>query len=270
MPRHGRGVRGGAARRRALLALCLLAAASGCAGASPRPAGAVLIVLDTLRADRLSAYGNPRPTTPHLDALAARGVLFEQVVSYTAWTLPSMAAMLSARYPTAAVYDGQLRASLVETLRAAGFETAALTEGGFLSRFFGMDLGFGFFHEGEGPVKLVASQVRSVDVLPTLLERLGVAPPEGLDGRSLVPLMEGEEAGRPPVAPDAPPAELYDLRADPAERANLAAEPPAALAELEAALREARSASEGSAVFRLDLEAGSPLEERLQALGHVD
>ena len=49
----------------------------------------VLVVLDTLRADRLSLYGYERPTTPRIDAWARRGVVFEQVVAQAPWTLPS-------------------------------------------------------------------------------------------------------------------------------------------------------------------------------------
>jgi hypothetical protein len=66
------------------LAVALLLVA-GC-GAQPRPLepprGIVLIVLDTLRADGLSAYGNPRDTSPAIDSLATRGVLFENAMSH--------------------------------------------------------------------------------------------------------------------------------------------------------------------------------------------
>jgi glucan phosphoethanolaminetransferase (alkaline phosphatase superfamily) len=45
----------------------------------------VLVVLDTLRADHVSAYGYGRDTTRHLDGLAAEGVLFEAAISNSAW-----------------------------------------------------------------------------------------------------------------------------------------------------------------------------------------
>ena len=125
-------------------------------GAETAPlAGAVLIVLDTVRADRLSCYGHGRPTTPALDALAGRGVLFEQAFSYAPWTLPSIGALLSGT-PREAFEPGalQLRRSAVSALRAAGLRTAAFTEGGFFSRHFGLDLGFEVFHEEEGAVRL--------------------------------------------------------------------------------------------------------------------
>jgi arylsulfatase A-like enzyme len=117
--------------------------------------GAVLIVLDTVRADHLSAYGHARRTSPVLDRLASRGVLFEQVVSFAPWTLPSLATILSGR-PTGAVYvDGRLRESIVERIGAAGYRTAAITEGGYFSRRFGFDLGFEDYVEEEGPVQLL-------------------------------------------------------------------------------------------------------------------
>jgi arylsulfatase A-like enzyme len=122
-------------------------ACGGRGGAAPRPRGAILILLDTLRADRLGAYGHGRATSPALDGLAERGVLFEQTVSYTSWTLPSVVAMLSGRFPTRKDFDEELEHSLVERLQAAGLRTAAFTDGGFLSRYYGFDLGFDSYRE---------------------------------------------------------------------------------------------------------------------------
>ena len=55
----------------------------------------LLLDLDTLRPDHLGCYGHGRPTSPHIDALATEGVLFEQAVSSTSWTLPAHAAMFT-------------------------------------------------------------------------------------------------------------------------------------------------------------------------------
>jgi arylsulfatase A-like enzyme len=139
-------------RLRALVIVAALAA-TACTEA-PRPRSAILVLLDTLRADRLGAAGHRRPTTPALDRLAERGVLFEQVISYSAWTLPSAVALLSGRYPTRRVFDEKLRRSLVEDLRDAGFRTAAFTEGGFLSRYYGFDRGFERYWDEAGGVRL--------------------------------------------------------------------------------------------------------------------
>ena len=115
----------------ALLGLACFAALPACTPARPR--NAVLIVLDTLRADHLSAYGNPRPTSPELDALAERGVLFETVVTNTPWTLPAMVGLMTGEYPSARSYHDGVQRSLVESLRSGGWATAAFTEGGFVS-----------------------------------------------------------------------------------------------------------------------------------------
>ena len=69
------------------LALCAWIAA-GCNPAHERP-NIVLIVVDTLRADRLSSYGYSKPTTPRIDAFAARGVRFANAYSTSSWTLPA-------------------------------------------------------------------------------------------------------------------------------------------------------------------------------------
>jgi arylsulfatase A-like enzyme len=120
-------------------------------GAGPR--NAVLVVLDTMRADRLSCYGYARETSPNLSRLADRGVLFEETVVYSPWTLPSMVNLFSGRFLTRQVFQDRLRRSLVEAVRDAGFETAAFTEGGYVSSFFGLDRGFDLFVEEEGAVQ---------------------------------------------------------------------------------------------------------------------
>ena len=59
----------------------------------------LLIVLDTVRADRLSLYGYERETSPNLARLARRGVKFTQARSTASWTLPSHASMMTGRWP---------------------------------------------------------------------------------------------------------------------------------------------------------------------------
>lgn len=60
----------------------------------------VLISIDTLRADRLGAYGyKARATSPNIDALAQQSVVFERAYTTAPWTIPSLAAVLTGRYP---------------------------------------------------------------------------------------------------------------------------------------------------------------------------
>ena len=62
-------------------------AEEGANAGAQRLQGAVVVIIDTARADHLSPYGHKRDTSPGLRDLAARGVLFEQTVSYAPWTL---------------------------------------------------------------------------------------------------------------------------------------------------------------------------------------
>ena len=60
----------------------------------------VLICIDTLRTDRVGAYNPESGLTPVLDALAGDGVVFEQAVSQSPWTLPSVASVLTGLFPS--------------------------------------------------------------------------------------------------------------------------------------------------------------------------
>lgn len=82
--------------------LCpLILTLAGCTGPkAPVPDVVFLIVIDTLRADRLSCYGYDQHRTPAIDDLARSGVLFVRAQAAASWTVPSMGAMLTSRYPT--------------------------------------------------------------------------------------------------------------------------------------------------------------------------
>lgn len=89
----------------------------------------LLIVLDTVRADRLSVYGYGRDTTPNLKRLARDGVRFERARSTAPWTLPSHASMFTGRWPhqLSADLDGPLDATyptIAEFLGSQGYDTA--------------------------------------------------------------------------------------------------------------------------------------------------
>ena len=144
---------------RALLAAAALLALVGCAR-EPAPRSVICIVVDTLRADRLGAYGyQGDPTSPRLDAWLARARLYERALAPSPWTLPSMASIVSGRWP---VHHGAGRwartatgkglaplrhdqATLGERFQAAGFATAAIVSNNFLGPGFGMQQGFGLY-----------------------------------------------------------------------------------------------------------------------------
>lgn len=110
--------------------------------------GYVLISIDTLRADHLGSYGYGRDTSPFLDSLAARGVLFENAYVQLPGTLPSHMSMLTGLYPEEhGVFppDGVLPADislLAERFQEAGYRTAGHTEGGYMHGGYGFSRGF--------------------------------------------------------------------------------------------------------------------------------
>ena len=90
------------------LAAALVLSACG-QGEAPQPAPAysseilnvLLISVDTLRADRLNCYGyEAHRVSPHIDALAADGILFENHIAASPWTTPSHMSLLTSLYPT--------------------------------------------------------------------------------------------------------------------------------------------------------------------------
>jgi arylsulfatase A-like enzyme len=111
----------------------------------------VFILVDTLRADRLGAYGYHRDTSRHLDAMAREGVLFRNVVSQSSWTKASMASIWTGTLPTnnkVVRYDHVLpeEATLpAEILREAGYRTAGIWRNGWVAPNFGFSQGFEFY-----------------------------------------------------------------------------------------------------------------------------
>ena len=108
----------------------------------------LFIVIDTLRAERLSAYGYPRDTSPNLDRVARTGVRFEHHTAQSTWTKASMVSLWTGLYPArtgVSRYDDVLTAQArmpAEVLRDAGFQTVGLWRNGWVSPTFGFDQGF--------------------------------------------------------------------------------------------------------------------------------
>jgi arylsulfatase A-like enzyme/tetratricopeptide (TPR) repeat protein len=132
----------------ALLTLCL---------AAPAPANVVFVTIDTLRADRLGAYGYSRAQTPVLDRLAEGGVLIEEAVVQAPQTRPSHASLLTGLYP----YEHGLRdndsppldpkiETLATLLKARGYATAAFVGAYPVSRPAGFFRGFDVYDDPFG------------------------------------------------------------------------------------------------------------------------
>lgn len=107
----------------------------------------ILVSLDTLRADHLGCYGYRRPTSPHLDALAARGFRFAQAVSQSPWTRPSHKSLFTGQYPLSR--GGAEAERFATVLWRAGYRTGALTGGGQVASRFGFATGFESYRESN-------------------------------------------------------------------------------------------------------------------------
>jgi arylsulfatase A-like enzyme len=120
----------------------------------PRAApSVVLVVIDTLGADYLSAFDNVPGVSPHIDAFLAQGHSFRRAYAQYGNTLVSHASLFSARQPVShGIYPGApmrpLDESLVAVLAAAGYHTVAFTEGAFVSANFGFSVGFDHYDDG--------------------------------------------------------------------------------------------------------------------------
>lgn len=140
-----------------LSVVTLLLAGGGCSE-RPTPQGpwrsVLLVTVDTLRADRLGAYGHDQPTSPVLDALADRSARFERALVPTPRTTQSLASLLTGQDPIrhgVRLLQQTLadeRVSVAERFRDAGFATGAFVVVPFLSPHFGaqgLDQGFESF-----------------------------------------------------------------------------------------------------------------------------
>lgn len=119
---------------------------------TPDAFNVLLIGVDTLRGDRLSALGYDRRTTPQLERIARAGIGFPNARSQAPWTLPSFSSILTSRYPSAhgAGRGGDEEwtgidpgtTSIAEILADIGYETHGLVANTFLAPEYGNDQGF--------------------------------------------------------------------------------------------------------------------------------
>ena len=125
----------------------------------------LLITLDTTRADRLGCYGDKNARTPALDALASRGMVFEDAQAQVPLTLPSHASIMTGRYPREfGVRNNNQKAlgtthpTLASIFKQYGYRTAAFVASFVLDSRFGLDRGFDVYDDEMGN--------KSLDVQP--------------------------------------------------------------------------------------------------------
>jgi arylsulfatase A-like enzyme len=146
---------------RLLLAVAVLLLPNGCQRPRGRP-NVILISIDTLRADRLNAYGfNGGVVSRHIDTLAEDGILFERSITASPWTTPAQMSLFTSLNPSAHGITASFRdlredvragrhfitlsqsvVTLAEALAAEGMRTAAFTAGGTVDPRIGFGRGF--------------------------------------------------------------------------------------------------------------------------------
>jgi arylsulfatase A-like enzyme/Tfp pilus assembly protein PilF len=169
----------------AVAVLAALASAPACR-ASRRVAtcpdcSVLLVSIDTLRADHLPVYGYKAGSTPHLDALARRGVVFEDVYSHCPLTLPAHASLFTGLLPPHHGVRDNLGftlkgayPTLARRFQAAGWKTGGAVSAYVLRRQTGIAQGFDFYDdaiESEGAVESLAAVQRDGAVAVEALAR---------------------------------------------------------------------------------------------------
>ena len=168
-------------------------AAGGCS--SPATDSAVLIVVDTLRADHLGIYGYRRPTSPRLDEWAQRGVVFEHAFSTSPWTLPAFGSLFTGRLPSRHLAGTFTRddpekapqkknfrklesslPTLAEEMKRHGLATGAVISNTFLGPRFGVSRGFDTYDYHPSHQRRSRRGDAAVDLALDWLDRLAGKP----------------------------------------------------------------------------------------------
>ncbi|MDA8016020.1 MAG: sulfatase [Thermoanaerobaculia bacterium] len=200
-----------------------------------RPRGAVLVSIDTLRADHLGIYGYSRDTSPHLDALARESVVFDIAIAQAPSTLTSHLAMFTSLFPsqffptargpvppTGHGLSNEIP-TFPEIFQEAGFRTAGHTEGGYASGMYGFRRGFEVWTDphSTSSTDIERTVGRGLDFLRLMADR----PDERFllflhtysvhDPYEPPPPFRGMfTSGEPPTSDPASAATLLDVNAD--------------------------------------------------------
>jgi arylsulfatase A-like enzyme len=124
----------------------------------------VLVSIDTLRADHLSAYGYTNVKTPNIDSFADKGTIYLRIDSQIPLTMPSHASLMTSTYPfengveenSESLPSGAV--TLASVLRANGYRTAAFIGSIMLDRRYGLDKGFDLY---DCPFETAPGDVRN-------------------------------------------------------------------------------------------------------------
>jgi len=143
----------------------------------------LLVTIDTLRADHLGMYGYRRPTSPHMDALAAEGTVFDQAYTYWPKTRGSFVMMMTGRRPSQNGYSAghpglvDFNATIASVLQGAGYRTAAVVDNPNVAKAHGYGKGFDSYRESWEEKDLATEWDRTRAITEDGIRRLGAARP---------------------------------------------------------------------------------------------
>jgi len=114
----------------------------------------LIITLDTMRADRIGAYGYEKARTPHIDSLADEGIVFSNCYSPVPLTLPAHCSLFTGAYPlghrvrdNGTFYLSDSETTLAEMMKAQDYETYAVVSSYVLLAKFGLNQGFSSYDD---------------------------------------------------------------------------------------------------------------------------
>lgn len=172
------------ARATCALALLALSFLPGCSQKPATQPNIVLVLIDTLRPDRLGLYGNDRGLSPFLDELASRSTVFRHAYAQSSWTSASVASLFTSRYQSqhgvisfSSVLPPE-EETLAEALRDHGYDNGAFIANLLLRANLGYDQGFVTF---DNYSRFVPSSPGQID--KARAERIGKEALAWLDHR---------------------------------------------------------------------------------------
>jgi arylsulfatase A-like enzyme len=158
----------------------------------------LFIVMDTVRAKSVSAYGYDRQTTPNFDALAKEGALYTEATTSATWSLPAHASLFTGHYPSSHEAHDETRRlddrlpTLAQTLAEKGWRSLAFSANPYISDTFGLVRGFDWtdkaWRTGEGG--------RQFSFVYRFIDRVGFSA-EDKGGRQVVENLRSWMASRP-------------------------------------------------------------------------
>ncbi|MCP4655823.1 MAG: sulfatase-like hydrolase/transferase [bacterium] len=168
---------------------CALSHTAEAASSPPAPTTVILLTVDTLRADSLSFMGCPHQTSPFLDSLASRAVVFDRAYSTSSWTVPGIASMFTSQYPSShGVVRGEVRSikksdevweqtalapsltTLAELFRKAGYRTIGVAANRHVQVGTGFEQGFDHYF---GPAEFFDADQLNSTLRETMAEAFG-------------------------------------------------------------------------------------------------